>query len=45
MPAPDLNSSLDLPEMQSTDTGQDIRTVLVFLREKSWIIALCMAVL
>ncbi len=44
MPAPDLNSSLDYPEMQATEPGQDIRSVLIFLREKSWIIALCMAI-
>jgi len=44
MPSPDLNSSLDYPEMQTTEPGQDIRTVFVFIREKSWIIALCIAV-
>lgn len=44
MPSPDLNSPLDYPDMQTTEQGQDIRTVLVFLREKSWIIVLCMAI-
>ncbi|MGC8743914.1 MAG: GumC family protein [Verrucomicrobiia bacterium] len=43
-PSPELNSSLDYPDVQTMEPGQDLRSILLFIREKSWIIALCIAI-
>jgi capsular exopolysaccharide synthesis family protein len=43
-PLPELNPSLDYPDMQTMEPAQDLRSILLFIREKSWIIAICIAV-
>ena len=43
-PSPEINPSLDYPEMQTMQPGQDLHSLFAFIREKLWIIIVCMAI-